>query len=222
MSRPEIKLAVERPVSTLRVQVQEGIRNLILDGQLTPGQRISERWLMEASSVSRPVLREALAHLEARGLVEYVPNSGMVVARVSKAKAAELYEVRAMLEGSAAALFAERGADEDLAELSQACDAIEAAFQQGELGAIREATTQYYSVLLRGCGNSEIRTALEPLIDRVTFLRSQSMSLSWRREQSMAEMREITDAILRRDAHAARAASEKHIRLALEAALQRL
>src|SRR5690606_23430627 len=117
MAHPDIKLAVARPVSTLRVQVQEGIRNLILDGQLAPGQRVSERWLMEASGVSRPVLREALAHLEARGLVEYIPNSGMVVARLSKAKAVEIYEIRAMLEGNAAALFAERASDDALAAL---------------------------------------------------------------------------------------------------------
>ena len=218
----DLKISIERPVSTLRGQVQDGIRALILDGQLSPGQRLSERNLIEATGVSRPVLREALAHLEARGLVTHVPNVGRVVAQPTKEEAVAIYEVRAVLEAMAAACFADRASNDAHDRLGTACDTVERAFAGGALAEIREATTHYYDVLLTECGNSEIGTALEPLLDRIAFLRSHSMSLPERHSSSQREMREMTDAILRRDAAAARKASEQHVQDAMTAALQRL
>ena len=62
----------------LRMQVIGLLRESILTFQYVPGQRLVERELCDRYGVSRTVIREALRHLEADGLVELAPNRGPV------------------------------------------------------------------------------------------------------------------------------------------------
>src|SRR3990170_1902174 len=101
--------AALRAVTTptpLRKQVVERLREAIIEGHLKPGERLRERELCELLGVSRTSLREGLVELEAEGLINNVPNRGPVVAMVSIKAAEEIYQLRAVLEGLAARLFA--------------------------------------------------------------------------------------------------------------------
>src|SRR5687768_16541072 len=86
----------------LRRQVIGLLRNAILTFEYEPGQRLVERDLCERFDVSRTVIREALRHLEAEGLIQIVPNRGPVVSAATPAEARDLYEVREALEPMAA------------------------------------------------------------------------------------------------------------------------
>lgn len=86
----------------------EAIRTRILEGLLSPGQRLIESELMAELDVSRSTLREAWLRLEADGLVELRHQRGAIVRRLSRRDMAELFEVRANLEGLGAALAAAR------------------------------------------------------------------------------------------------------------------
>ena len=63
----------------------------MIAGDLAPGQRLTERELIDRVGVSRTVIREALRQLESEGLVETVPNKGPVVRALSRAEAVDLY-----------------------------------------------------------------------------------------------------------------------------------
>src|SRR6478735_9922967 len=104
-------LRVGRVAAPLREQVLDVLRQAILDFRLKPGQRLIERELIEQTGVSRTTIREVLRQLAAEGLVTTIPQKGTVVASPSVERAAELYEVRAVLEGMAARQFAERATD---------------------------------------------------------------------------------------------------------------
>lgn len=84
----------------------EAIRTRILEGLLSPGQRLIESELMAELDVGRSTLREAWLRLEADGLVELRHQRGAVVRRLNRRDMAELFEVRASLEGLGAALAA--------------------------------------------------------------------------------------------------------------------
>jgi len=118
------------------------IENLVLAGELLPGQKIpSERQMCAKFSVSRAAVREALKMLQARQLIETIHGSGSFVADIINQPAPEspfiqlyyehertlfdLYEVREQLEGQAALLAAQRATDKDLYLIKKAYSTLE-------------------------------------------------------------------------------------------------
>src|SRR5512138_1076944 len=89
---------------TVRQEAVEKLRAAILAGRFQPGDRLVEADLCKVLGVSRPSLREALRSLEAERLIAIVPNRGPQIPIVSWTEAEEIYHVRALLEGEAAAL----------------------------------------------------------------------------------------------------------------------
>jgi len=85
-----------------------GLRQLILDGELRAGDRLSEVRLAARLEVSRTPLRLALAQLEHEGLLEPVAGGGFVVRSFNYRQVADAVDLRGVLEGSAARLAAER------------------------------------------------------------------------------------------------------------------
>src|ERR1700733_13856438 len=121
-------MRVERPGRTLRELTLEKMRDAILEGRFKPGERLVERTLCDRLGVSRTVVREVLRHLEAEGLVENPPQQGPAVARPDPAKAAQIYEIRGLLEGEAARAYARISTPDGVARLAACIDRNEAAF----------------------------------------------------------------------------------------------
>jgi len=85
-----------------------GVRELVLEGDFGPGERLPEVGLAERLGVSRTPLRIALATLAHEGLLEPLRGGGFVVRSFTRADIADAIEVRGVLEGTAARLAAER------------------------------------------------------------------------------------------------------------------
>jgi len=93
------------------------IRELILEGVLAPGKRISELSIAERTGISRTPVRAALQRLEEEGLVETIPSGGFAVRSFSQQDVFDAIEIRGTLEGLAARLAAERGSTARLGPL---------------------------------------------------------------------------------------------------------
>lgn len=206
--------------TTLRTRTQSILRNAILDGDLKAGQKLVERELCELTGASRSILREALAKLEASGLIEGQSFRGYRVAQLSVRKIQEIYELRASLETQAAELFTERASEQEIEELKAALISLEACIHAFDLKKMRQVKERYYEVLFSGCRNDEIRHALSNVISRVYYLRSRSMADPERRQASLTEIKSLTQALIERDSIAARAASLAHLEGARQAALK--
>lgn len=100
------------------------ITRAILEGELPPGSRLREQSLAEAYEVSRTPVREALIQLSASGLVELAPNRGATVLRLHVEDIAEVYHLRAVLEGEAASMAATRITPDDVALLAKSCERL--------------------------------------------------------------------------------------------------
>src|SRR5579871_3394760 len=74
------------------------LRQEILSGALTPGERLVEEHLTQRFGTSRAPLREALRQLAEQGLIEHLPRRGFRVAELSAADADELFGLRNVLE----------------------------------------------------------------------------------------------------------------------------
>lgn len=211
--------AAAKPVaSPVRERVLLALRNAIISGRLSPGQRLVEADLCQSLKVSRPSVREALRQLEAERLVTITPYKGPSVASVAWPEASDIYEVRVLLEGHAAYLCAERIDSQSVERMREALEAFEAAVRIGDSAGLIESTGAFYDEILRGCENSIIEETLRALLARINLLRSRSMSLRGRSTHSARELRAIYLAIKRRDAERAREAAIEHVRNARAAA----
>ncbi|WP_213774251.1 GntR family transcriptional regulator [Bradyrhizobium sp. dw_78] len=95
--------------STRSDSIFEKLRDAVLNGQFAPGERLQEVRLTEQLGASRTPVRAALQKLASDGLLDYVPNHGYRMREFSVAEIVYAFEVRAVLEGLAARLAAERG-----------------------------------------------------------------------------------------------------------------
>jgi GntR family transcriptional regulator of vanillate catabolism len=91
------------------VKAQLSLRDLILSGDLRPGDRISELSVVERLGISRTPIRMALVRLEEEGFLEAIPSGGFAVKAFSERDIHDAIEMRGTLEGFAARLAAERG-----------------------------------------------------------------------------------------------------------------
>ncbi len=101
--------SLENVSSSQTVKAQLALRDLILSGELKPGDRISELSVVERLGISRTPIRMALVRLEEEGLLEGIPSGGFAVKAFSEADIHDAIEVRGTLEGLAARFAAERG-----------------------------------------------------------------------------------------------------------------
>ena len=88
-----------------------GLREMLLHGELTPGERISELPLVARLGTSRTPIRLALERLAHIGLLEATATGGFTVREFTLADVRDAIEVRGVLEGTAARLAAERLTD---------------------------------------------------------------------------------------------------------------
>jgi DNA-binding GntR family transcriptional regulator len=184
----------------VRSQTVGNLRSAILTGRFAPGARLVEAELCRLLGVSRPSVREALRQLEAERLVVITPFKGPAVARIDWPEAEQIYEVRALLEGQAAYLFATRASKEQVSAMRAALRRFEDAVRQDDAEARLLHTDAFYNVMLKGCGNVVIADLLMGVHARINFLRARSMSQQGRSSESARELRRILSAIAAGDA----------------------
>ena len=216
---PKESMRIASVAAPLRQQVVSRIRSAIISGDFKPGQRLVERDLCELLGVSRPPVREALRQLDAEGFIRTVPNRGPVVAELDAGSVRSLYEVRAVLEAQAAKLFSERASNDEMTELVQAAKEIERTYRKGTTDGRLEAKNRFYDILIGGSRNEVLSAMFRTINDRINLLRRMSMSSQERLPQSLAEIRAIVDAIVKRNGAKAFDLSIVHVTAALDAAL---
>lgn len=215
-------LRVVRANSTLGQQVADRIREAIFEMHFKPGDRLVERYLCEQTGVSRTLVREALRGLEAEGLVQIVPHRGPMVATLSPAEVRDTWELRAVLEGYAAASFAENADVRNRRELHRALDELERTYKSEDIKTWLPARTRFYDVLLEGAGNSALSTVLQMIHGRSTLLRALTLHEPGRAAKSIAELRAFMKCVDNHDPAGASQALRQHILSALEATLHAL
>lgn len=91
-------MATDAPNSVLSTRIADKLRDAILSGELSPGERIRQEDLAEQFGASRIPVREALRILVTDGLVNMVSNSGAWVSSLTQEECSEQYQIRERLE----------------------------------------------------------------------------------------------------------------------------
>jgi GntR family transcriptional regulator of vanillate catabolism len=120
--------------------VARALRTSLLDGEFEPGERLNEVQIAARYGVSRTPVRTALQQLAGEGLVEYRDNRGFFVRQFAVADVIDAFEMRALAEGLAARLAAERGlSPEDEIEIEKALEEGDAGLQLSDPAEARSA-----------------------------------------------------------------------------------
>ncbi|MEV0950578.1 GntR family transcriptional regulator [Promicromonospora sp. NPDC050249] len=147
----------------------DAIRELIVTGRLTPGQRLSEQAVSETLDVSRNTLREAFRILVHEGLLVRRPNAGVAVARPTLADVVDIYRVRRLIE--VPALAGGDPAHPGARTMRDAVDAALAARLGGDWRDIAAANMRFHSGI--------VALASSPRLDRVHANLSAELRLSF-------------------------------------------
>jgi DNA-binding GntR family transcriptional regulator len=201
---------------TVQLETVKKLREAIISGHFRAGARLVETDLCKQLGVSRTSVREAIRVLSSEKLLILVPNKGPSVADISAEEATQIYHVRKMLEGEAAALAAKNGGDDDIAEMKRALESFEQAVKDDDAASRISATSEFYEAIIRRSGNQVIGDLIHGLLARVNLLRARTMSIPGRAKHSASELRKIYEAIAAHDTRGARAAAVEHVAAAFK------
>jgi DNA-binding GntR family transcriptional regulator len=191
---------------TLAERAYNAIADAIVRGELIAGARISEAALGKRFQVGRGPLREALRRLEGRRLVITRPNAGARVVSLSTRDMVELFEIREILETRACQLATERMLDDEI-------DALESLLDRSPTSARNTAAPDFHAAIVQGSRSNQLIDLLcGELWDLLRIYRVKSALDSVRAELSIAEHREIAQAMRQRDAERAALLMGRHIR----------
>lgn len=161
--------ADDRP--SIFAHVLERVRDHIVQGNLSGGERVPERQLCEMLGVSRTPMREALKALASEGLVELLPNRGARVRQLGRTEIRELFEVLAGLEAVAGRLAAERISEAELAEVEALHLKMYQYYLARDLAGYFRVNQQIHGLIVEAAGNAPLGTVYQSYTRRLAPFR---------------------------------------------------
>ena len=208
---------------TLVEQVVNAIISEIVDGELPANSRLIQDELARAYGVSRQPVQQALLLLRDRGLVREAPGRGLIVSPLDVDLVRSLYEVRAMLDGLAARLAAERGAERARLEGPAYLDEGRAAVKSGSLNKQIEADMRFHAFINEISGNPLIGETTAPHWPYLRRVMGEVLRDDAQMPQTiLGEHAAILDAVIAGDSARAELLGRDHITRAAKIFVQRL
>lgn len=180
----------------------------IREGRLSPGDRLRETDLAARFGVSRTPVREAIRQLEADGLVTHLARVGATVRKLDYSEVMELYEMRSVLECTAARMAARVASDVEISELKAISDDIANSGSGDEASRLNR---QFHSALLEAAKNRFLIKSMLALQKTMLILGRTTLADEDRYKSALLEHKDILDALEARDGDAAERAMRAHI-----------
>ncbi|MPZ69207.1 MAG: FCD domain-containing protein [Actinobacteria bacterium] len=207
---------------SLQAQAYEELRRSIVGNELKPGERLVTATLAERFGISRSPVREALHRLLQDGLVEVRGRTGMIVASISTHEVDDVFRIRAVLEGLAAALAAERAIEEDLDRLDEILDAMRSFAGDEDSDNLVSEADQFHVAVLEAAKSQRLILQLGQIHQRVNHFRNLSLRVPGRAIEAVEEHQALLTPIRARDPYEAERMMREHINEARLVVLRRL
>lgn len=191
----------------------DALLTALRSGIFRPGDRLREEEVGTRLALSRTPVREALRRLEGDGIVEHRPRVGAVIRSLSHTETVELYEMRVVLERTAAEMAAKHGAAAEFDALEAMNNRIEAERANPALGAA--INQDFHRGLYLAGRNRFLLEAARALNNALLLLGPTTYTDPDRIDVVVRQHRAIIAALRERDAEAAGAATEAHLQTSL-------
>ena len=186
----------------------EHLLDLIDNGELTPGSRLTETELAQRLGISRTPVREALHRLHAMGLAEHGPQRGLIVAHLSYDQIRQLFAVREGLEGMATRLAAEHATR---AEVNVLRELVEEDRKYTDPFELQARNKLLHRQIVQASHNQFMIEALNNLRIHMSLLPGSTYSRPERIVSAQRDHEEIIEAIAQGDGERAERAARTHI-----------
>lgn len=180
-------------------------------GHFAPGDRLRETDVAERLNLSRTPVREALRRLEADGIVEHRPRLGAVIRALSHSELVELYEMRIVLERTAAEMAAKHAAPAEVTALRD----INAALSTCRPAQAAALNQDFHRAIYLATRNRFLRDSARALNNALMLMGPTTLDDPARIAQVCDQHAAILDAIAAGDARAAGDAAELHLQTSL-------
>ncbi len=196
---------------SLTTLIFEKIREDVLNNVYKSGEKIIEAKVAEEMGVSRTPVREALKQLELDGLVENIPNRGVIVKGVTRNDIDDIYEMRVAIEGIAARWSVERMSEESLKDLKEIYELMEFYTTKNDIDKIFELNTKFHEVIYKSACSRYLEHVLSDFQQFIKSTRKRSLTAHGRPAAALEEHHRVLEAFLKRDVEEAVAALMNHI-----------
>lgn len=198
---------------SLRGKVFQSIRDDILKGKYEENEELRESTLGKELGVSRTPVREALRQLELEGLVKIIPNKGAYVTGITGKDVSDIYVIRSLLEGLCARWATEHITEEQIDKLEEIILLSEYHVnKKKELASqVTKLDSEFHEVLYEASNSRILEHVLSDFHNYVQSARKMSVTKQDRAEKSIAEHKEILQAIKEKDADRAEKLANEHI-----------
>lgn len=208
-----------------RVLVQ--LRDMILKGEFTPGERLAEIPLAEKLGASRTPVKLALASLEHEGLIQASPTGGYQMRKFTSQEISDWIRVRGVIEGFAARLIAEDGVNRQLLRGLKECLAdgdrvvLKESMALDDYAAYVQMNDRFHSLIIEGCNNGAVSRMMEMLHSQPFASPSSMLPMQSSMEEGHEWMKHahrthhaLVQAIERGQGSRAQALGEEHVEIA--------
>ena len=153
---------------TLKEKAYAHLREVILKGELKPGDFLTERTLVEMLGMSRTPIRAALERLDVEGLAKYTPNKGLIVAEISMNRVIDFFDYRMAIECYVVRRLAERQwSTEDVDWFKENLRLQRQYVAELDYVSFTQSDSLFHRKLMKVYDNSEITATMEQLQDRM-------------------------------------------------------
>jgi DNA-binding GntR family transcriptional regulator len=175
------------------------LRNMILSGELAPGEPLREISISQQLGMSRTPIREAFRTLAAEGLVDLLPNRSVLVSELDEGQAADVFVVLGALEALAGELACQNMTADQLESLGELQDDLERHFLSGNRRSYLEANRLIHAQIVDASNNQALIMAWRLLLPRAERARQISTRDHARWAEAYGEHGRIFNAIAARD-----------------------
>ncbi len=192
-------------------RVAQTLREEILNGTLTPGERLRQEDIAERFGASRQPVRDALRQLEGDGLITMVANSGAWVSKLSESECYEAYQVRERLEPLLLSQSIPNLSQSKILRLTELVEEINTA---SDLEHFLRLDREFHLLSYSAAAEGMLKEFVERLWNTTQHYRRAFAKLNDYVNSDVTHMEHklILDGIIRRDSAAAGTALEGHIR----------
>jgi DNA-binding GntR family transcriptional regulator len=187
------------------------LRELIIQGQLSPGERLNERLLCQQLGISRTPLREAIKLLASEGLVTLLPNRGAQVAPLEAGRLAETLAVMGALEALAGELACREASDQQIAEVTALHAEMVAKHARGDLASYFRYNQAIHLKIVEASGNATLANTYRQLNANVLRARYMANLSKERWDEAVREHEKILAALTARDVNRLKRLLEDHL-----------
>lgn len=196
----------------LSEQIANRLRDMIIQNEFTPGDRIRERDISKILEVSRTPLREALHMLATEGLIELIPNRGAVVTKSSPEEIADMLQVLGVLEAFAGERVCEHITDEEISEIKALQYEMMAAFARQDRLTYFKLNQKIHLSIVKATRSETLLSLHSRLNARLYRIRYQSNLKNETWGTALDEHENILEALEQRDSEKLSALLRQHLR----------